>query len=110
MSTKEEISMIAFSIVAYAGDAKAAVLKALSTARDGKFDEARELLDEANESIVLSHREQTKLLSEEAGGVDLNFSMIMIHAQDSLMTTMMLKEESEYFIDVYERLHALENK
>lgn len=102
--------MIAFSIVAYAGDAKTALLKGLSSARDGDFDRAKKLMEEANDSIVLSHREQTKLLSEEAGGADLQISLIMVHAQDSLMTTMMLKEEAIYFIDAYERLAKLENK
>ena len=45
--TKEDISMTGFAIVAYAGDAKTALLKALDNAREGKIEEAKK----ANESI-----------------------------------------------------------
>lgn len=49
--TKEDISMTGFAIVAYAGDAKTVVIKALDKARDGEIEEARKLVKEANQSI-----------------------------------------------------------
>lgn len=102
--------MTGFAIVAYAGDAKTALLKALDNARDGNFEKARELVKDSNQSIVDAHNEQTKLLSKEADGNDLDVTFIMVHGQDTLMTTMMLKDQVSYFIDEYERIARIEAK
>ena len=40
MATKEEISMVGFEIVAYAGDAQTDLLAALDAAREGDFEKA----------------------------------------------------------------------
>jgi len=108
--TKEDISMTGFAIVAYAGDAKSALLKALDNAREGKIDEAKKLVEEANQSIVDAHNEQTKLLANEAGGMDMDVTFIMVHGQDTLMTTMMLMDQCKFFIDEYERINKIEEK
>ena len=108
--TKEDISMTGFAIVAYAGDAKTALLKALDNAREGKIEEAKKLVKEANQSIVDAHNEQTKLLADEAGGMDMDVTFIMVHGQDTLMTTMMLMDQCKFFIDEYERINKIEEK
>lgn len=108
MATKEEISMTGFAIVAYAGDAKTALMKALNHARVGEFDEARKCVAESESAINDAHNEQTHLLSQEAGGADLDVTFIMVHGQDTLMTTMMLKDTVTYFIDEYERIARVE--
>lgn len=108
--TKEEISMTGFAIVAYAGDAKSALMKALENAREGKIDEAKKLVEEANQSIVDAHNEQTKLLANEAGGMDMDVTFIMVHGQDTLMTTMMLMDQCKFFIDEYDRINKIEQK
>ncbi|KRN81664.1 cellobiose-specific PTS system IIA component [Pediococcus ethanolidurans] len=110
MSTKEEISMVGFKIVAYAGDAKTALIKALNAAKQGKFEEARQLVKDSEDSLNDAHNAQTKLLSEEAGGAELDTTFIMSHGQDTLMTTMLLRDEVSYFIDLFERVGKLENK
>lgn len=108
--TKQDISMTGFEIVAYAGDAKTALIKALDNAREGKIEEARKLVEEANQSIVDAHNAQTKLLADEAGGMDMDVTFIMVHGQDTLMTTMMLMDECKFFIDEYERINKIEKK
>jgi len=108
MATKEEISMTGFSIVAYSGDAKASLIEALRHAQKGEFDKADECVKDANQSIVDAHNEQTKLLSKEAGGEDMDVTFIMVHGQDTLMTTMMLMDEVKFFIDEYKRIDKIE--
>lgn len=110
MATKKEISMTGFSIVAYAGDAKADLIDALNSARKGNFAQARELVNSANDSIVAAHNEQTKLLSKEAGGEQMDVTFIMVHGQDTLMTTMLFKDQITFFIDEYERIYRIEEQ
>lgn len=68
MATKEEISMVGFEIVAYAGDAQTDLLAALDAAREGDFEKAEQLHKDASDALIGAHDTQTKLLSQEAGG------------------------------------------
>lgn len=106
MVTKEEISMAGFEIVAYAGDAKTALIKALDEARGGNYDKARELVKSADSSLNDAHNAQTKLMSKEASGEEMETTFIMSHGQDTLMTTMLLRDEAKYFIDLYEKYNS----
>lgn len=110
MATKEEISMIGFQIVAYAGDAQTDLLEALDKAREGRIEEARKLHESAKEALIGAHDVQTKLLSQEAGGSEMDVTFIMVHAQDTLMTVMMLEKQTRFMIDEYERIAKLEEK
>ena len=99
MATKEEISMVGFEIVAYAGDAQTDLLAALDAAREG-----------ASDALIGAHDTQTKLLSQEAGGGEMEMTFIMAHAQDTLMTTMILEKQARFTIDAYKRIAELEAK
>lgn len=50
MATKEEISMVGFEIVAYAGDAQTDLLAALDAAREGDFEKAEQLHKDASDA------------------------------------------------------------
>lgn len=108
MATKKDISMLGLEIVAYAGDAQTDLISALRAAQEGDFDKARELRESARRTIVDAHQAQTKLLSAEAGGSEMDVTFIMVHAQDLLMTTMMWEKQTEFFINQYERIAKLE--
>lgn len=110
MATKQEISMTGFSIVAYAGDAQSDLIEALEAARQGNFEQAEQLHAQAKQELIDAHDVQTKLLSEEAGGAEMDVTFIMVHAQDTLMTTMMLEKQTRFMIDEYKRIASLEAK
>lgn len=80
MATKEEISMVGFEIVAYAGDAQTDLLAALDAAREGDFEKAEQLHKDASDALIGAHDTQTKLLSQEAGGGEMEMTFIMAHA------------------------------
>ena len=66
------------------------LLELLNSANEGDFDN-EQLTEEANECIANAHKAQTNLLAQEAQGDDIAFSITMIHGQDHLMTTLLLK-------------------
>ncbi len=41
---------------------------------------------------------------------DLDVTFIMVHGQDTLMTTMLLKDQMKTIINLYERVNKLEGK
>ncbi|NIZ41292.1 PTS lactose/cellobiose transporter subunit IIA (plasmid) [Entomospira entomophila] len=99
--SKEESAMTGLEIVAYAGDARSKLLNALQSAKKGQITEAQAMMAEATELISLAHKTQTQMLQAEAAGESNEISFIMIHGQDHLMTTMLLRDLMEHFIELY---------
>ncbi|MEY8462555.1 PTS lactose/cellobiose transporter subunit IIA [Streptococcus merionis] len=100
---REEITLLGFEIVSYAGEARSKLLDALKAAQNGEFEKAEELVESANSSIVEAHHAQTSLLQKEAAGEDLAFSVTLMHGQDHLMTTLLLKDMMKHMIELYKR-------
>lgn len=101
--TKEEMSKKGLEIVAYAGEARYYYMEALTNAKLKKFIKAKDLIKKGEESLHKAHSSQTKMLQEEAKGNYGDISMIMLHAQDHLMTTILLKDLMETLIDIYKK-------
>lgn len=100
---REEATLLGFEIVAYAGDARSKLLEALNAAQTGDFDKAEELVKEADNCIVEAHNAQTSLLQKEASGEDIAYSVTMMHGQDHLMTTLVIKDLTKHLIELYKR-------
>ena len=99
--TKEEVSLIGFEIVAYSGEARSKLLLAIEKAKAKEFEECKKLIDEANESLNDAHKSQTTLLQQEARGENVESGFITVHAQDHLMTTILLKDIVNNLLDIY---------
>lgn len=99
--TKEEASMIGFEIVAYSGEARSKLLLAVEKAKTQQFDECKKLIEEANECLNDAHRSQTELLQQEARGENIEIGFITVHAQDHLMTSILLKDIINSLLDIY---------
>ncbi|EJR42749.1 TPA: PTS lactose/cellobiose transporter subunit IIA [Bacillus pacificus] len=98
---KEEVSMVGFEIVAFAGEARSKLLQAVNEAKKSNLDAAEGLVKEAKESLVEAHNSQTQILAAEAGGESVELGFIMVHAQDHLMTTLLLSDIVEHLIEIY---------
>jgi PTS system lactose-specific IIA component len=101
---REEITLLGFEIVAYAGDARSKFLEALKAAQDGDYAKAEELIAAGKRMYYNdAHKAQTSLLQKEALGEDLAFSVTLMHGQDHLMTTLLLKDMMKHMIELYRR-------
>lgn len=100
---REEITLLGFEIVAFAGDARSRLMEALAAAQKGDYAKAEVLVEAANACIVEAHHAQTSLLQKEAAGEDLAFSVTLMHGQDHLMTTLLLKDMMGHMIELYKR-------
>ena len=79
------------------------MLAALKAAEEGDFAKADTLVEEAGTCIALAHKAQTSLLTKEAAGEDLSYSVTLMHGQDHLMTTLLLKDLMHHLIELYKR-------
>lgn len=101
-----ELENIVMQIIVNSGDARSCAFKAIESARNGNFKEAKKRLEEAKEKILLAHKFQTEILQKEASGEKVNINLIMVHAQDHLMTSMLAKELIEELVNVYKELNS----
>lgn len=101
--TREELELTTVEIVAYAGDARSKYIKAMDAASLGDFDKAEELIKEGNEYISEAHNVQTSMIQLEATGEKLDVGFLMVHAQDHLMTVMLLRDIIKNMINLYKR-------
>ncbi|SDC44426.1 PTS system, lactose-specific IIA component [Terribacillus halophilus] len=101
--TKESLQMLGFEIVAYAGDARSSLMKLLREVRAGNFENVEEELKSADENLKLAHNAQTQILADEAAGKEMDIGFIFIHGQDHLMTTLLLRELVQDFVELYRK-------
>ena len=98
------MEQIILNIIIQSGDARSFAMEAIQCAKSGEFDKAHELMEQSNESLGCAHKEQTKLIHAEAGGEKTEISLLLIHAQDHLMTAITVKDLANEIIEVYTKL------
>ncbi len=104
---KDKITEVAFQIILHSGDARALVHEALDAMYDSNFEDAKQKLEDATDNLNKAHNAQTELLQQYASGEDVKMEVILVHAQDHLMTTMTLQEMANEFLRMYERFANL---
>ena len=95
---------IVLNIIIHAGNAKAKLYEALQASKENDFDKADNLLKEADEEVLNAHKIQTKLIQGEAAGDKSEISMLLIHSQDHLMTSLLCIDLAQEFVDVYKKI------
>ena len=103
--TTEEIEMITVEIIAYAGDARSKYMGALTAANDADYAKAEQLIQEGNELITEAHNTQTSILQMEATGEDIKVNFLTVHAQDHLMTAMLLRDLIKNLVNLYKKVN-----
>lgn len=88
MIGEEEI----FTLILHSGDARSLCMKALACARNEEIDEAFALLKEAGKRLNTAHATQMKFIQSEVNGQLTNINLLVIHAQDHLMSSIVIKD------------------
>lgn len=104
MTASLSIDQIAFQLILHSGNARSDVMEAMHLAREGKIEEAKQKVDAAKLELTEAHRTQTSLIQAEASGTKTEVSILMVHAQDHLMTSITVKELAEEIIFLHEKM------
>lgn len=95
----------AFEIIANVGGAKSLYLEAVEAAKEGKFDEAQDFVKQADDAFLTAHNVHLKLLQVTAQGDGPDMNLILLHAEDQMMGTEIIRIMANDFIDVYRRIN-----
>ncbi len=90
MEKMTELQELSFQIIANAGEAKSYAFAALNAAKESDKASYDENMEKAEEMMNMAHKIQFDLLAKEASNKleDAKFSILVVHAQDHLMTTL----------------------
>ncbi|WP_100010068.1 PTS lactose/cellobiose transporter subunit IIA [Lentibacillus sediminis] len=97
----DKLTEAAFQIILFAGNGKSNAMEAIQQAKEGNFEEADKLIEEAGEELGKAHGYQTNLLQDEANGEGNGVNIILVHSQDHLMTSMTLRDLAVEIIEIY---------
>lgn len=96
-----DLEEVAMSLVGNAGESRSLAFEALAAAKKGNFQEAEGLLEDSRKTSLKAHEIQTDLIFKEADGEGIELNLIMVHAQDHLMTAMLARELIGELIEIY---------
>ncbi len=99
-----ELEQEIFKIILHAGNARGYAYEALDAAEDLNFKRAEELIFQAGQELGKAHRVQTQLIQEELNGNLQEKTLLLIHAQDHLMTAMSEQKLIERMIRILKKL------
>lgn len=105
-----ELENVIFSLITNSGECRSMAFEALQKARMGDYEKARELQKLADAKSLEAHNTQTELIQKEAQGENVELNLLMVHAQDHLMTSILARELIKEIIFLHEKVDKLENK
>lgn len=101
---------VIFEIILHAGNARAEAYAALRAAQEGDFAAAEENLKQAETEVGAAHRAQADLIQKEAQGQKTEVSLLLVHAQDHLMTAMAEKNLIENMVGMHKTIRELKQQ
>lgn len=99
-----QVEQMAFQLILHAGNGRSYSLKAIQAAKDGDFKQASKLIQYAEKELLQAHQSQVTWIQKEAKGEVYPVNLLIIHAQDHLMTAMTIKDLAKEIIELYQRI------
>ena len=93
-------------LIINAGNAKSDEMEAIQAAKKGDFSLAKEKLQAADQALLEAHHAQTELLTAEAQGEALELTLLVVHSQDHLMTSITFNDLAKEMVELYQRMAA----
>lgn len=98
--TAEQINLM---LILHSGNARSKVIQALREYREGNVVESDNLLVQAEEDLKVAHQIHFKMVQQEASGEKVEFALLLMHAEDHLMSTLSMKELVKELLDLFKQ-------
>ncbi|OIL87155.1 PTS lactose/cellobiose transporter subunit IIA, partial [Oenococcus oeni] len=76
----------------------------IKAAKEKDFKEAELKLTEADRFLAQAHNAHTDMLTKEANGEHAQMSLLMVHAQDHVMTAITFRDLAGEIVELYKRI------
>ncbi|MED4648308.1 PTS lactose/cellobiose transporter subunit IIA [Bacillus inaquosorum] len=96
--TDEQIS---FQLILHSGNARSCIIQSLRAYKEGNKEEADALIANAEHDLSVAHDIHFQMIQKESGGEEATFSLLLMHAEDHLMSTLTMKELVKELLDLF---------
>ena len=103
----EGLDIAAMEIISNVGTARSCYIEAIQQAKAGNYEDAEKTIAEGDAAFAEGHDAHLKLLQKEAEGNNV-VMLLILHAEDQLMSAEGFKIIATELIDVYKRLNKLQ--
>lgn len=100
----ERMEHICFTLIASAGCARSLYIEAIRQAKDQEFEKAYLLMDEGEKLFVEGHAAHAGLIQHEANGQNSVLSLLLLHAEDQLMSAETFGILAYEFIEIHKKI------
>ncbi len=96
--TDEQIS---FQLILHSGNARSSIIQSLRAYKEGNKEEADALIAKAEQDLSAAHDIHFQMIQKESGGEEAAFSLLLMHAEDHLMSILTMKELVKELLDLF---------
>ncbi len=82
----ENLADIALKLITQSTTAKSYAIDAMEAVKKGDFKKSDELLDKANEVLLICQKQHASIIQAEASGEKVEISLLMAHAIDQVQS------------------------
>mgnify|MGYP001157833089 CR=1 FL=1 len=100
----EGIELLSFQMISFNGSARSCFIEAIAAAKEGDFDRAESLMAEGEEQFIEGHRVHAQLIQQEAQEGNTEINLLLVHAEDQMMSAEILKILSAELIEIHKRI------
>lgn len=97
----DRMEEICFKMISNVGMARSLYIESIQLAKEGMFNEAYEKIEKGKNLFLEGHKAHAQLIHDEANGIETNVGILLIHAEDQLMSAETFLIMAEEFIEVY---------
>ncbi|MBV7403401.1 PTS N,N'-diacetylchitobiose transporter subunit IIA [Enterobacter sp. ENT03] len=101
----DELEEVVMGLIINSGQARSLAYAALKQAKAGDFAAAQQTMAQSRTALNEAHRVQTQLIENDQGEGRMKVSLVLVHAQDHLMTSMLARELIAELIELHEKVH-----
>lgn len=103
MDDQQQLEAI-MGLIIHSGNAKSDAMEAIEACKSGDFETADRKMEAAEKSLVEAHHAQTGMLTEEAKGKTTKVTLLTVHSQDHLMTSITFCDLAKEIIAIHEKM------
>lgn len=103
-TANDDLEEVVMGLIINAGQARSLAYGALKQAKQGEFAEAKNMMEMSRMALNEAHRVQTQLIEQDEGEGKIKVSLVMVHAQDHLMTAILLRELVGELIELHQKI------
>lgn len=99
----EEMELSCFELISAVGSARSSYIEAIQAAKAGDYAKSNQLIEEGESSFMEGHKVHMQLIQNEASGKKNEISLLLVHAEDQLMSAEGFKILALEFIEIYKK-------